>query len=100
VKVMLAYLEPSPCMDGDTNAEERQLLASNGVTQVAFMKNIKMHAKCIVADGARAFLGSENLTPTSLDKNREIGILINDPLLVAKLRDTAAADWGTGASNQ
>jgi phosphatidylserine/phosphatidylglycerophosphate/cardiolipin synthase-like enzyme len=94
VKVMLAYLEPSPCMDGDTNALEAKLMADAGVTQVAFMKNIRMHAKCIVADGARAFLGSENLTTTSLDRNREIGILVTDPLLVAKLRDTAAGDWG------
>jgi phosphatidylserine/phosphatidylglycerophosphate/cardiolipin synthase-like enzyme len=98
IKVMLAYLKPSPCMDGDTNAEEAKLMADAGVTQVAFMKNIRMHAKCIVADGERAFLGSENLTTTSLDRNREIGILVTDPVLVAKLRDTAAADWGTGAS--
>jgi phosphatidylserine/phosphatidylglycerophosphate/cardiolipin synthase-like enzyme len=99
VKIMLAYLEPSPCMDGDTNAQERELLKGAGVTQLAFMKNIRMHAKCIVADGERAFLGSENMTTTSLDRNREIGILLKDPLIVAKLRDTAAADWGTGASN-
>jgi phosphatidylserine/phosphatidylglycerophosphate/cardiolipin synthase-like enzyme len=94
VKVMLAYLEPSPCIPDDTNAKEAQQMADAGIKQVAFMKNIRMHAKCIVADGARAFLGSENLTTTSLDRNREIGILVTDPLLVAKLRDTAAGDWG------
>jgi cardiolipin synthase len=94
VKVMLAFLAPGVCPgDGDTNAEETQVLAAAGVTQVQFVRTLKMHAKCLIADGLRAFVGSENLTTTSLDRNREVGIMLNDPVLVGKLAQTAAIDW-------
>ena len=45
------------------------------------------------ADGARAFVGSENLTANSLNNNREVGILLDDAILVGKLASTAAQDW-------
>ncbi|MEQ8837372.1 DISARM system phospholipase D-like protein DrmC [Haliea sp.] len=34
-----------------------------------------MHAKCVVADGKRAFLTSANLTSAAMDKNIETGVL-------------------------
>ncbi|WP_008294711.1 DISARM system phospholipase D-like protein DrmC [Congregibacter litoralis] len=34
-----------------------------------------MHAKCVVADGERAFLTSANLTSAAMDKNIETGVL-------------------------
>jgi cardiolipin synthase len=94
VKVMLAFLAPGACPgDGDTNSVETKLLGEAGVTQVEFVKTLKMHAKCLIADGVRAFVGSENLTTTSLDRNREVGIMLNDPVLVGKLAQMAAIDW-------
>ena len=36
-----------------------------------------MHAKCVVADGERAFLTSANLTSAAMDKNIETGVLAN-----------------------
>lgn len=44
-----------------------------------------LHAKLIVADGA-AFVGSENLSQTSLTQNREVGVVVT------------AADGGAGAA--
>lgn len=35
-----------------------------------------IHAKAIIVDGRAAFVGSENLSSTSLDQNRELGILV------------------------
>jgi cardiolipin synthase len=37
-----------------------------------------LHTKVLVADGARAYVGSENLSYTSLDKNREVGVIVTD----------------------
>lgn len=97
VKLMMAYLEPGTCPgDQDTNAIEAQALKAAGVTQFEFSRAIKMHAKCTIVDGKTAFIGSENYTTTSLDKNREVGYIINDPILVNKLATTAAQDWAQG----
>ena len=58
-----------------------------------------MHGKQVIVDGAQAFLGSENLTNTSLLQNRELGYLFNDPALIARLQATFEADFsGVGAS--
>jgi phosphatidylserine/phosphatidylglycerophosphate/cardiolipin synthase-like enzyme len=41
------------------------------------------HAKAIIADGKRGFVGSENISTTSLDRNRELGLMIRGlPLAV------------------
>lgn len=45
----------------------------------------QMHAKLVVADGARAYVGSANLTDTSLHYNLELGLVIDEPPLVASL---------------
>ena len=38
------------------------------------------HPKLIIAD-ERAFLGSQNISVSSLDKNREVGILVTGSLV-------------------
>jgi phosphatidylserine/phosphatidylglycerophosphate/cardiolipin synthase-like enzyme len=52
-----------------------------------------IHAKMIVADDARAFVGSENFSLASLDDNRELGIMIDDPAVIRSLTKTFIADW-------
>jgi phosphatidylserine/phosphatidylglycerophosphate/cardiolipin synthase-like enzyme len=52
-----------------------------------------LHAKTIVADDARAYVGSENLTANSLDNNRELGILLTDPAILGQLTGVVRADW-------
>ena len=51
-----------------------------------------IHAKAIVADGNRAFVGSENFSDASLDYNRELGIITSDAAIVSVLEDTLLAD--------
>ena len=62
------------------NAEDRrdvEFLRSHGChVRLMPKRPIYMHAKTIVG-GQRAFIGSENFTPTSLEKNREMGLLLN-----------------------
>ena len=52
-----------------------------------------IHAKMILADGTRAFVGSENFSPTSLSKNRELGLVITNRTILNELTKTFTADW-------
>lgn len=52
-----------------------------------------IHAKMILVDGTTAFIGSENFSSGSLYDNRELGIVLTDPAIIASLARTFAADW-------
>jgi phosphatidylserine/phosphatidylglycerophosphate/cardiolipin synthase-like enzyme len=45
-----------------------------------------MHAKCVVVDGARAFVSSANFTQRGQERNIEVGVLIDDPGFASFLR--------------
>ena len=45
----------------------------------------QLHAKMILADSARAYIGSANMTDTSLHYNLELGVFTEDPGLIAQL---------------
>jgi len=69
---------------------------------ITLMPQPYVHAKAVVADGGRIFIGSENLSTTSLDQNREVGIVLRDVGAASLLERTFAADWkgpsgGTGS---
>ena len=51
-----------------------------------------IHAKMILAPG-RVFLGSENFSSTSLDDNRELGLITADPGIRGSLRKTFDLDY-------
>ncbi len=55
-----------------------------------------IHAKMFLVDGVVAFVGSENLSPTSLDLNREVGILVRGET-VARAVTTFTRDWSKAA---
>ncbi|MBI2395957.1 MAG: phospholipase [Deltaproteobacteria bacterium] len=48
-----------------------------------------MHAKCVVVDGARAFVSSANFTQRGQERNIEVGVLIDDPSFASFL----AGQW-------
>jgi cardiolipin synthase A/B len=56
------------------------------------------HVKALVADGARAYLGSENLSQTSLSRNREVGLVVTEPDAVRVVGDTFERDWAGGTA--
>lgn len=58
-----------------------------------------MHGKQVIADGAQAFIGSENLTNTSLIQNRELGTLFTDPAMVARLQAVFDSDFTKSGSS-
>jgi phosphatidylserine/phosphatidylglycerophosphate/cardiolipin synthase-like enzyme len=56
-------------------------------------KSIYIHAKMILADNARVFLGSENFSDTSLNKNRELGLVLTSAVILEQLNGIFDADW-------
>lgn len=60
------------------------------------LANPYVHAKSIVADGSKVFVGSQNFTPTGLFNNREIGVVTESPTEAAKVADVIAKDFAAG----
>ena len=52
-----------------------------------------IHAKALVVDSAKVFVGSQNFTPTALLQNREIGVVTDAASEVTKVRDVIAKDF-------
>ena len=65
-------------------------LAADGV-RVRYLVATYLHAKLIVGR-TKAFLGSENFTWTSVNRNRETGILLGNPA-AARLDRQCRRDW-------
>ncbi len=76
-------------------ATEMEALAAAGV-EIRLASSLYIHAKLIVADGERAFIGSQNLSATSLDQNRELGIVVDDQVNLSRLTRTFAIDFRAG----
>lgn len=53
--------------------------------EVRAARSPDIHAKAIVVDGARAFVGSQNFTPTALFDNREVGLVTDNATAVTAL---------------
>ncbi len=64
-----------------------------GGAEVRYLKKPFVHAKVIVADGRRALVGSINISTASLDFNRELGIIFEDPDALDTLEITFEQDW-------
>jgi cardiolipin synthase A/B len=79
----------SPTADFAAEVDE---LTASGVA-LRFSRSLYIHAKLIVADGERAFIGSQNLSATSLDQNRELGMIVDDPVNLSRLIQTFAIDF-------
>ncbi len=90
VKVRLIRPSPTP-RETDEAAHVQELVAAGA--QVAYLDSPRVHAKIIVVDGRRALIGSMNLTMTSLDFNRELGIIVNDDRLIAQVMQVIERDW-------
>jgi HKD family nuclease len=67
-------------------------LSTDGV-EVRMMETIYIHAKTLIVDGEAALIGSQNYTMTSLDRNREVGMVVDDSALVARVVAVYERDW-------
>jgi hypothetical protein len=85
------------------SSEISQVTAAGGkVTGYSSSTGFYVHAKAIVADygtsAAKVFLGSENFSDNSLNHNRELGLIINDPAVLSGVESTFTADFNQTAS--
>jgi phosphatidylserine/phosphatidylglycerophosphate/cardiolipin synthase-like enzyme len=55
--------------------------------------SLYIHAKVVVADHTTMFVGSQNFSVSSLDYNRELGIITTDPSLIGPVESTVASDF-------
>src|SRR6185369_175156 len=89
--VAVSIVLPGSGRSSATDASARALAA--GGASVRLLGAPDVHAKAIVADGARLYVGSINLTAASLDANRELGVVLEDPAAAARVATTIAGDW-------
>jgi cardiolipin synthase len=61
--------------------------------QVRRLARFKLHAKCVLVDSTRFFVGSQNLRRQSLDDRREVGIIIEDEGTARKISRVFDEDW-------
>lgn len=54
------------------------------------------HAKATITDASEAYIGSINYTETSLNSNRELGILTRQPDIAAQMETEFARFWNRG----
>ncbi len=73
---------------------EVSALENAGVTNVKLMTSLYLHGKAIVADGTTGYIGSVNLSATSMDKNREVGLILKDPSILSRITSTIQSDFG------
>jgi cardiolipin synthase A/B len=59
---------------------------------------LDIHAKALVADGASAYVGSENFSGGSLGYNRELGVYFTEPSAVATVYSTIQKDFAAGST--
>jgi cardiolipin synthase A/B len=69
-----------------------RVLHYSGV-KVHKQKNLRLHAKLLLADHKQALLGSMNIDRSAFDLRRELGTTIQDPTVVARLEGIFEQDW-------
>ncbi|APR84330.1 Cardiolipin synthetase [Minicystis rosea] len=74
------------------NQDAAAFLAEHGI-RARYLTSPGVHAKAAVVDGTTAFIGSINFSYTSLNRNREVGVIVEEPQNVARIKDTIARDF-------
>jgi phosphatidylserine/phosphatidylglycerophosphate/cardiolipin synthase-like enzyme len=77
----------------DANAYAATFLKDLGVP-VKWLPHL--HTKAMIVDGKAAYVGSENFSQTSLDKNREVGVILVEPSSITPMTTTFEKDWAAG----
>lgn len=70
-------------------------LSSSKVAVRTFAANapLYIHAKAVVADNAQVFIGSENFSANSMNKNRELGLITSNPAVIQYVEQVFEHDW-------
>jgi len=66
---------------------------AGGTIAWARLAGRRLHVRAMIADGRRAFVGSQSLKGLELDKRREVGVVIRERAIVRQLETVFAEDW-------
>ena len=66
-------------------AKKARPLKKAGI-KIVYQRRLYIHAKAWIVDNETAIIGSTNLTRSSLDANRELSVMTQDPAVIAALR--------------
>lgn len=81
---------------GRINMRAKALLIEKGIITKTGTEGRTYHAKIIIIDGYFAFVGSHNLSESSLCRNFEVSLIINNPIICLKLREIYLKEWKKG----
>jgi phosphatidylserine/phosphatidylglycerophosphate/cardiolipin synthase-like enzyme len=88
--------------DSEWHAALSQLAQAGVHVRVHSSSQVYIHAKVICADcnssGGTVFVGSENFSTSSLDYNRELGIITSVASVIRSIRSTVLGDYAQGSS--
>ena len=90
--VNVRLITSPPSSSDDSGSADLDLLQKSGV-KVRFLKSPYIHAKAFIADGTLGAVGSMNISMTSLEFNRELGILIQDTSALLRITQAFDKDW-------
>jgi len=68
-------------------------LGKRGVGLTAEKFPGRLHVRAIVRDGQQAFVGSQGLRKLELDGRREVGVIVKDSKVVARMAAVFEKDW-------
>ena len=94
--IAVRVIVPSSGRSAGTDAQLAALKAKGA--QIKTLSTPAVHAKIIVVDAARLYVGSVNLTKASLEYNREVGVISDSAAAVARAEATIGGDFGKGAA--
>jgi cardiolipin synthase A/B len=61
------------------------------------LADLRLHVRAMVRDGDTAFVGSQSLRKLELDARREVGVIITDSRIAAKIQSVFENDWAESA---
>jgi len=76
-----------------------QALSEAGV-EIKVLKNPYEHAKAAIADSETVYIGSINYTKTSMDSNRELGIVTAQTDIAKKMETEFSRFWATSVASK
>lgn len=91
VRIVLSDITPSSAQ----NTAVTKLKAHPNVSLVT-THDPYIHAKAIIVDGTRMYVGSANLTDNSMDNNRELGLVTETSDVIAPVQSAVSTDFAAG----
>ncbi len=84
---------PAPSAGQQYVNESGRANITRGGVDVHLLAKPYVHAKIVVVDRKKAFVGSENFSDTSLDRNREMGVLVAAGPALDRIETVFEKDW-------